>query len=100
MQYRHIKQCLIFMGAILLSITPVYSQMNAEKWLDKASSLFKNKGVELNFQLNEDGVKMDGTLMMEGNSYLFNTDEMKVWFDGKTQWTLQVSHTFTELYIS
>ena len=100
MQKGTIKQWFVSVGMILISIMPIYSQTSAEQWLEKASTLFKNKGIEVSFLLNENGVRLNGKLIMEGNSYLFDTDEMKVWFDGQTQWTLQVSPSFTELYIS
>ena len=72
----------------------------AEIWLEKVTTQLKDKGVEINFRINEEGIRIGGRLLMEGNNYFFDTDEMKIWYDGTTQWTLQISYDYDELYIN
>ena len=86
---------------ILLCLTlPASAQGTAEVWLNKAVSQFQNKGVEVSFRLNEEVFPLTGKLLMEGNSYHFDTEEMKIWFDGTTQWTMQYADDYSDLYIN
>lgn len=78
----------------------ISAQGTAEVWISKAVSQFQNKGAEVTFRINEEGFHMSGKLLMEGDSYHFDTEEMKVWFDGTTQWTMQYDDEYSELYIS
>lgn len=71
-----------------------------EVWLNKAVNLLQQKGVEVVFRINEDGMRLGGKLLMSGNKFMFDTDQMKVWFDGNLQYTLQVSNDYSELYIN
>lgn len=87
---------LFTMGCVM----PLAAQGPAEVWLDKASSLFQQKGVEIVFRINEEGIRIGGKLLMSEDRFLFDTDEMKVWYDGTTQWTLQTDGDYNELYIS
>ena len=91
----------ILLIAIAMMLTlPLSAQGTAEVWINKAVALFQNKGAEVIFHINEEGFHLNGKLLMEGNSYHFDTDEMKVWFDGTTQWTMQFDDDYKELYIS
>ena len=91
----------ILLIAIAMMLTlPLSAQGTAEVWINKAVALFQNKGAEIIFHINEEGFHLNGKLLMEGNSYHFDTDEMKVWFDGTTQWTMQFDDDYKELYIS
>ena len=78
----------------------ISAQGTAEVWLNKAVDQLHRKGVEIAFRINEEGFNISGKLLMEGDSYLFDTEEMKVWFDGTTQWTMQFDDEYSELYIS
>ena len=91
----------IFFTLLLLCCTlTVSAQGTAEVWINKAVSLLQNKGAEVSFRLNEDGYHLNGKLLMEGDSYHFDAEEMKIWFDGTTQWTMQYTDDYSELYIS
>lgn len=95
-QYRHLLSLLL----LTLLCHPLPAQGVAEAWLDKAVTMLQHKGVEIHFRISEDGIRIGGKLLMEGNKYMFDTDEMKVWFDGTTQYTLQTEGDYSELYIS
>lgn len=90
---------IIFVFALTLS-RPAFSQSLAESWLKKAAKQFEQKGVDLSFRLNEDGINLSGKLLIEGEKFCYLTDEMKIWYDGTTQWTLQIDGEYRELYIS
>lgn len=94
-----IKSTLLIASAMLLSL-PLSAQGAAEVWLNKAIALFQNKGTEVTFRTIEEDFHISGKLLMEGNSYYFDTEEMRIWFDGTTQWTMQYDDEFSELYIS
>lgn len=75
-------------------------ESEADFLLNQAASLFKQKGTEVRFRIDEEGVNISGKLLMEGNKFHFDTNEMQVWFDGKTQWTVQHSSGISEIYIA
>ena len=97
--HNRIKSILLIASTMLLFL-PLSAQGTAEVWLNKAISLFQNKGTEVTFRTNEEGFHISGKLLMEDNRYYFDTEEMRVWFDGTTQWTMQYDDDFSELYIS
>lgn len=76
------------------------AQGTADVWLQKATSQLQKKGVEIVFRINEEGIRIGGKLLMNEDNYFFDTDEMKIWCDGTTQWTLQTDGDYSELYIS
>lgn len=91
---------LVVLWGILFASTSVLAQGTADVWLQKASSVLQNKGVEIAFRINDDDFRVSGKLLMYGDSYLFDSPDMKIWFDGTTQWTLQTDGDYSELYIS
>ena len=91
---------LVALGIVLLATTAVMAQGAADIWLQKASAMLQQKGVEIAFRINDEDFRVSGKLLMHENSYLFDTSNMKIWFDGTTQWTLQTDGDYSELYIS
>ena len=85
---------------IMILTLPVSAQGVAEVWLNKAAEKLRNKGTEITFRIHEEGVRISGKLLMDGDKFLYDTDEMKIWYDGLTQWTLQVGDDYNELYIN
>ena len=85
---------------MLFAASPVSAQGAAEVWLNKATEKLRNKGTEIAFRIHEEGVNISGKLLMDGEKFLYDTDEMKIWFDGITQWTLQMGNGYNELYIN
>lgn len=90
---------ILFALLVMCFSLPLSAQGPAEVWLKKAASKFEQKGVDLSFRINEDGVRLSGRLLIEGKKFCFLTDEMKIWYDGTTQWTLQIGDDYNELYI-
>ena len=91
---------ILFALLVMCFSLPLSAQGPAEVWLKKAASKFEQKGVDLSFRINEDGVRLSGRLLIEGKKFCFLTDEMKIWYDGTTQWTLQIDDDYSELYIN
>ena len=83
-----------------LMAMPVSAQSAAEVWVDKAIEKLQNKGTEITFRINEEGVRISGKLLMEGKKFLYDTEDIKIWSDGTTQWTLQLGSGYNELYIN
>lgn len=96
---QRIRSILLILCTILLAM-PLSAQGLAEVWLQKAADKFKQKGVDISFRINEDGVRLSGRLLIEGKKFCFLTDEMRIWYDGTTQWTLQLDNEYSELYIN
>lgn len=85
---------------VMLSVTSVSAQGVAEIWLSKATEKLQNKGTEIVFRINEEGVHISGKLLMEGERFSYDTEDMKIWYDGTTQWTMQMGNGYNELYIN
>ena len=75
---------------LLLFTTKVSAQGAAEVWLDKAMEKLQNKGSEIAFRINEENIRLSGKLLIDGEKFLYDTEDMKIWYDGATQWTLQL----------
>lgn len=85
---------------LLLFTTQVSAQGAAEVWLNKATEKLQNKGTEIAFRINEESIHLSGKLLIDGEKFLYDTEEMKIWYDGTTQWTLQQGNGYNELYIN
>ncbi|MGL4332739.1 MAG: LolA-like putative outer membrane lipoprotein chaperone [Bacteroidales bacterium] len=79
---------------VLLFCSCIFAQ-SAEDIMKKAETSFNNDGgVKANFTLAvENKAKataesFDGTILMRGNKFFIQTPEIKVWYNGKDQWTL------------
>ena len=98
--HSHLASRLVtFLGAVFVAVSAT-AQGAADVWLQKATSQLQKKGVEIVFRINEEGIRIGGKFLMHEENYFFDTDEMKVWCDGTTQWTLQLDGDYSELYIS
>jgi hypothetical protein len=76
------------------------AQGAAEIWLNKVTEKLQNKGTEIIFRINEEGIRINGKLLMDGEKFAYDTEDMKIWYDGTTQWTLQQGGGYNELYIN
>ena len=61
---------------VMLSVTSVSAQGVAEIWLSKATEKLQNKGTEIVFRINEDGVHISGKLLMEGERFSYDTEDI------------------------
>lgn len=58
-------------------------QQKASDILDKTAENYRQAGgVKIEFEGSQ-----EGKLFLMGNKFWFDTDEMEIWFDGKTQWS-------------
>lgn len=97
---KNIASILIAFVLMLFIAMPASAQDTAEVWLGKATEKLQNKGTEIAFRINEEGVRISGKLLMDGQKFIYDTEEMKIWYDGTTQWTLQMGNGYNELYIN
>ena len=95
-----LKRLAIGIITLMLIVLPSVAQGAADVWLDKATEQLRNKGSEISFRINEEGIHLSGRLLIDGEKFFYDSDEMKIWYDGTTQWTLQMSSGYNELYIS
>lgn len=89
--------------ALLLMMLPIASasaQGVAEVWLNKATEKLQSKGTEITFRINEESIRISGKLLIDGEKFAYDTDEMKIWYDGTTLWTLQQNSGYNEVYIN
>lgn len=95
-----LRRLAVGITTLLLASTPVLAQGTAEVWLNKVTEKLQNKGTEISFRINEEGMRLSGKLLIEGEKFLYDTEEMKIWYDGITQWTLQMGNGYNEMYIN
>lgn len=79
---------------LIISITALYAQnsADAEKVINDALAQIRTSAVTTNFTLKVsqknavNSHSSSGTFTMKGNKFVLDMDQMKAWFDGKTQW--------------
>lgn len=66
--------------------------MTARQILDRtATELGKARNITAPFTLTSDGQTVDGTLKMSGDRFFLSLPKAKIWYDGRTQWSLDTS---------
>ena len=95
-----LKRLAVGIITLMLTALPSIAQGTAEVWLNKATEQLRNKGSEISFRINEDGVRLSGKLLIDGEKFFYDSEDMKIWYDGTTQWTLQMGSGYNELYIN
>jgi outer membrane lipoprotein-sorting protein len=94
------KKLMIICCAVCTVFSSVQAQSaKAKEWLDKSTTAFSAAGTlsadfSLSLKMPAQNVSQtfSGTLDMKGTKYHLNVPEMEMWFDGKTQWSLQKEH--------
>ena len=95
-----IASLLIAFALTVFVALPSSAQGTAEVWLNKATEKLQNKGTEIVFRINEEGIRINGKLLIDGQKFAYDSEEMKIWYDGTTQWTMQMGNGYNELYIN
>ncbi len=88
---KKIKQLLVLV--LMMVSTGIYAQ-SARQTLDKATAIINNKGgVTAHFTMSRTGMpgRTAGVVYIKGNKFTAQTEQMTVWFDGKTQWSYMKS---------
>ena len=99
--YKTAKRSSIITFLLMILVPfPISAQGIAEVWLNKATEKLQNKGTEIAFHINEDGIRINGKLLIDERKFAYDTEDMKIWYDGTTQWTLQQGGGYNELYIN
>jgi outer membrane lipoprotein-sorting protein len=83
----------------IISIQPAVSQndADAQRIIDSFLNLARSNVITARFTVSvieKNGVNSytnSGTFTLKGNRFVLEMQEMKVWFDGKTQWAYQKS---------
>ncbi|MGL5318030.1 MAG: LolA-like putative outer membrane lipoprotein chaperone [Bacteroidales bacterium] len=85
----------IFLTIAALFLCCTLFAQSAENIMKKAEEAFnKDGGVKANFTLamqnRSKGTteSFDGTILMKGNRFFIQTPEIRIWFNGKDQWSL------------
>ncbi len=82
--------------ALLIGLATIHTAgaQDAVAILDKAAQAYEqSNGIKATFSMHTHSDKQnisesfEGTIQMKGNKFHYSTPDMKVWFDGKTQWT-------------
>ena len=95
----------VFMFVSLLSVAAFSQQMDAVAFINKVMETLKADAVvEMSYDYkvyDDEGRELQGdsgTMMLDGTRYLLLMEDMKVWCDGKSQWSYMES--VDEIYIT
>lgn len=81
------KRILVISFAIF-SILGAMASVSASSILDAMrKQLLSKPAVETFFTINGGQGGVQGSIIMSGSSFTMSTPQLKVWYDGKTQWT-------------
>ena len=85
----HIRILLAALAMILTAAPTIYAvQPSAQSSLDKMiAALKKHPSITAVFTVWSNGNSSTGTMNLAGRNFHISTPEMKVWYDGKTQWS-------------
>ena len=89
--YRMMKFDKLLLGVLLLLFAVPMSaqQPDAKNILERTAEAFRKAGgVKLAFTVNEQQGSYAGVLYLEGEKFVVETEGMKTWFDGHTQWRM------------
>lgn len=81
-----------FLSLFFIFTLSAQNNQEAEKILDKFLDNLKNKGIKTDFTLTvkdlnaQNTYMVSGSFLLKGNKFTLETNEMDVYFDGKTQW--------------
>jgi len=87
------KKTIIIQLLLLLTLsTGAQNSSQARALLDKAAKVVGRKGgASANFTMSGKYGNASGTVSIKGNKFVAKTDQAIIWYDGKTQWTYNLS---------
>lgn len=95
------KKTILFTLFSFAAVITLSAANDADKLIQRAAEAFCKKGVEVTYSLQSDDFSFgtEGKLLMDGKKFVIDAPEMRTWFDGKTQWTMQIDVDYTTIYI-
>lgn len=82
---------------ILLIITIIGGQLlmrgaeTAESILKHVVDNMRQGPVDVQFDITGSGISQSGIIILDNNKFVIKSDELSIWYNGKTQWTLSPS---------
>ena len=87
-----IKSLLFILGMLCLALPMVAQEPDAKDILDRTADAFHREGgVKIGFSVRAPEGNSNGTICLKGDKFLLETEGMKTWFDGRTQWSYLAS---------
>jgi outer membrane lipoprotein-sorting protein len=90
------RQAILWLAGLLIPLLGFAQQdPKAKEWLDKSYTAFHQAAAwSIDFTVNvrdtarDEGESFEGSLEVKGAKFHLNTQDIEIWFDGKTQWFL------------
>lgn len=83
---------LMILAAVSLFVFSARSAMSADQIMDRvAAALTKPQSVSVTFSFSGNGGTGNGTMTVCHNKFTYNSGDLAVWYNGRSQWTLQRS---------
>lgn len=97
---QNLNKFIISISLFSLSIIPALSQQNTDykKHISKSISYFEKSCISVEFKLvlkeknNVNSQSIPGSLIINGQKFYLKSEDMQVWFNGKTQWSYSKSN--------
>ena len=86
---RYNRFAAVLMALIALFPLSLLAQDEATALLERtAEAIRSSEGIKASFAIQAQGVETEGTIFLKGTKFKLETEGVKTWFDGTTQWTL------------
>ena len=86
------KGILAIIGMLCLFLQVWAQQPDARQILDRTAGNFeKAGGIKATFTVRSQGNTASGTIFLKGDKFVLETEGVKTWFDGHTQWSYLTS---------
>lgn len=83
------KLHILLLSIVIATMSAVAATPTADALIaDLRAKMQASPSVEAVFTLNSENGAAAGSVILAGNKYVMTTNGLKVWYDGKTQWTL------------
>ena len=87
-----INSLLFTVWMLFLTIPTVAQQPDARDILDRAADAFRKEGgVKITFSVRAPEGNTNGSIRLQGDKFLLETEGVTTWFDGRTQWSYLAS---------
>ncbi len=83
------KRILLMIAIAMTSSVAMWGQAkSASQVMDAAAKKIQSmKSLSATYNMSVDGEYMSGTLVMNGDKFHLNSEQIMAWYDGKTQWS-------------
>ncbi len=86
---KHISKIFALLTAMVLTVSvSAHGEETAATIINRTATQFSNaQSVDVKFVMSSGSDNCDGSIVMAKNKFVITTPVLRIWFDGKTQWS-------------